>query len=204
MSSKPPLRAMLWRWRKLLTATFIALCLALVVAGIGSSGRVMQEEIAVTSRSLPAGHVLAEEDITFLPAPANIVPADQSLEEVYGQRLAVALPEGTPVTSGMVVGPTLSDSAPDGMLVIPLYLSTPRDLVPVGSVVTLVATTEEGNAVEVATDAIILAFSDADATPSSMSDSDNLVYAYAAIDEDQATFVLGISARAPLFAVLQE
>ncbi|WP_082418152.1 SAF domain-containing protein [Flaviflexus massiliensis] len=204
MSSKPSVRAMLWRWRKLLTATFLALCLALVVASIGSSGRVMMAELAVASRSMPAGHVISEEDITLVQAPSGLIPADKNVDDLQGRRLAVAIPEGTPLTSSMVIGPTLSDGAPEGTVVVPLYLATPKDLIPVGSVVMLLALTEEGNAIEVATHATILAFSDAEAAPSSMSDSDNLVYAYVAIDVEHATFVLGMSARAPLFAVLQD
>lgn len=202
MSSRPPMRAVLWRWRRLITAALLALCLALVVSAIGSSGRVLPTELLVAASDLPAGHRLTEDDVRKIPAPAGVVPEDQAIDMASGQRLSISLPEGTPITQSMLIGPTLVDGLPEGTVIVPVYLSTPAELTPAGSKVDLWSSDETGTAILAATDATILAFSEVDASSGFLSTGDNLTYAYVAIDAEQATLVLGISARTPLLAVL--
>lgn len=186
---------MLWRWRKLLTATLVALCLAFVVASISSSGRVTPVEIMVAGRDMPAGHTVTESDIAWTSAPSGTIPGELLLNDVEGQRLAVGIPSGTPLTQSMLVGPTLADSAPDGTIVLPLYLSSPREMTPVGSSVDLWATDEVGTAYKASTAATIMAFSDESSDP-------DLTHAYVAVSAEEATLVLGTSTQSPLVAVL--
>ncbi|AZN30558.1 hypothetical protein EJO69_09765 [Flaviflexus salsibiostraticola] len=200
MSSRPTLRAMLWRWRRLIAATLIALCLALVVASISASGRVTPVEMMVAGRDLSAGHVLTESDIRWVEAPSGVIPGDLLIKDVSDSRLAIAAPEGTPLTTPILIGPTLADSAPDGTVVIPLILSTPQELTPVGSLVDLWVADEAGTAHQMATGATILAYSESES--SSGFGSDELTYSYVAVPVDDATLVLGMSTQRPLLAVL--
>lgn len=106
------------------------------------------------------------------------------------------------MTVSMLVGPTLADSAPDGTVVIPVFLATPPELTPVGSTVDLWATEEGSTAYQAASSATIMAFSDVDSPRTFGRDTAEFTYAYIAVAADDATFVLGISAGTPLLAVL--
>ena len=202
MSSRPTLRAMLWRWRRLIAAALVALCAAIAVASIGSSGRMTPVELLVAGGDMPAGHTLSDSDVRFVQAPSGTIPEELVPEDVAGRRLSVAVQEGTPMTESMLIGPTLSDSAPDGTVILAIHLLTPEELIPVGSTVDLWATDEAGTAYKAASAATIMAFSEsADASAFGWGATD-ATYSYVAVADDDATFVLGISARSPLMAVL--
>lgn len=200
MSSRPTFRAMMWRWRRLITAALLALCLAIVVSAIVSSGRVTSQ-IMVAASDMPAGHVISASDVAWVAAPTGTIPRDLVPEDVAGHRLSIGVPAGTPVTESMFVGPTLADSAPAGTVIVPVLLSTPKELTPVGSSVDLWGSDEAGEAFQAATAATIMAFSDVAASRFG-TDTTELTYAFVAVSSDDAILVLSISATTPLIAVL--
>ncbi len=178
----------------------IALCLALLVASISASGRITPVQMMVAGRDLPAGHVLTESDVRWIEAPSGAFSGDLLLDDTKDRRLSIAAPEGTPLTTSILVGPTLADSAPDGTVVIPIALSTPAELTPVGSVVDLWVADEGGNAQLLASRATIMAFSEAEG--SSRFGGDDIMHSYAAVPAGEATLVLGMSSQRPIMAVL--
>lgn len=195
---------MLWRWRPLITAALVALCVAFAVASIGSSGRVTPAQLLVADGDMPAGHVLSDSDVRLVQAPSGTIPEDLVPDDIAGRRLSVGLREGTPVTESMLIGPTLIDSAPDGTVILSVSLATPKELVPVGSTVDLWATDESGAAYQAASSATIMAFSEATNSSTFGRDTVELTHAYIAVADDDATFVLGINAGKPLFAVVHD
>lgn len=203
MPPRPSARALLWRWRRLLLATAFAAILALGINSLGRSHEEL-ETLYVASANLPAGHELTAGDLLARQAPSGLVPAALPASQVAGERLAIGLPEGAPVTSAHLLGPTLADHAPKGTIVVPVPLASPPDLTPVGTRVELWAGPTDDFAQEatrIAESATIMAFADGDSSIPLGSSSD-LTRAYIAISPREARLVLGISARAPVLAVL--
>jgi len=192
---------MLWRWRRLIIAALIALCAAIAVASLGSTGRMTPVELLVASADLPAGHTLTDGDIEIVTVPSGTIPDDLVPGETDGRRLAVAVRQGGPVTESMLIGPGLIDSAPAGTVVLPIHLVTPEELIPVGSTVDLWTTDESGTAYQTASAATVMAFSTSTDSGTFGFGTTDITYAYVAVAHEDATFVLGTSAQSPLMAV---
>lgn len=189
-------RAVLWRWRRLITATILALGAAFALAAIAPT---QQATMLVAATSLPAGHVLTSEDLTTRPGP-SVTDADPSFFD--GGRLAIALDEGTPLTESMIVGPGLADDAPEGSVVAAVRLSTSPEMIPVGSIVDLYAPGQD-RADLIASSATVLAFlGDDRGNLMKHNTVSETTEALLAISRNEAMLVLGISARTPVLAVL--
>lgn len=202
MSDRPPLRAIVWRWRHLIIATALAAIAALTIQALGRTAGTTAT-IYVAAADLPAGHELDSDDLVGRPAPEGLIPSSVTPKEAEGSRLAIGLPEGSPLTSAHLVGPSLADHAPDGTVVIPIQLASPPDLTPVGATVELWAapSDELAEARRLASGATIMAFAPGSGSSAFRSQSD-VTRAYVAVSPREARLVLGISARAPVLAVL--
>nr|WP_240394028.1 SAF domain-containing protein [Corynebacterium lactis] len=78
--------------------------------------------VAVTARSLQAGHTLTQADIATKDFPRDLVPSDayREAEEVLGKTLAIPVSAGELISPTRMVGPTLADALagqPDSKIV---------------------------------------------------------------------------------------
>jgi Flp pilus assembly protein CpaB len=123
-------------------------------------------EVLVAAEDLPAGRVLATDDLDLVALPPDAVPNGVLTEagDATGAILAAALRAGEPVTDVRLVGPGLADSAP-GTMALPVRLSDAAQagLLHVGDAIDLLATDPESRTtVTVASGALVLAVPDLD------------------------------------------
>lgn len=114
--------------------------------------------LVVAARDLPAGIVLARDDLTEVALAPDVVPDDLAAAPV-GRVLAAPLRRGEAVTDVRLVGPGLAEGYPD-VTAVPVRLPDPAmvDLLRVGDRVDLLATDPQGGgATVVATDVPVLA-----------------------------------------------
>lgn len=193
-------RAALWRWRRLIAATFVTLAVAFALATTSTSVESMR--VPVAERDLPAGHVLTEGDLKLARSPGSDLPV-ASIEDLVDGTLAVSLPAGTPVTESMLMGEGLAGGAPADHTVVAVPVSTPPELTPVGSTVDLYAPPGEGEAeaVLVASSAVVVSIDDIESSAISTNMLD-ITKLYLVIKDSDAKLILGISAQTPLLAVV--
>lgn len=189
------LRALLWRWRRLVYATLIALIFAGTLSALAP--RDLSTIIAING-DLPAGHEISAGDLVDMPGPRFDQP---SRDELIGSRLAISLDEGTPLTSSMLIGPSTADHAPPGTVVASVRLATTPEIMPVGSVIDLYRPGEE-SADKIAENVTILAYVENTGNGSFNPAVSDYTEALLAISRNEAMLVLGISARTPVLAVL--
>lgn len=105
--------------------------------------------LLVAARDLPAGIVLAGDDLTEVPFAPDLVPADVAAAPV-GRVLASPLRRGEAVTDVRLVGPGLTEGYPD-VTAVPVRLPDPAmvDLLRVGDRVDLVASDPQGGGASV-------------------------------------------------------
>ena len=143
-------RAVLGR-RRLLAAVCAALA---VVAGVRAVAAPPPQTVAVTvaSRDLPAGAVLAPEDLATVELPPDALP-DDLLGDPTGRTLAGPVARGEPLTGVRVVGAPLAHEALAGTdrLALPVRLPDAGavGLLRVGDRIDLVATDPQGATSEV-------------------------------------------------------
>jgi len=118
----------------------------------------------VAARDLPAGAVLAEDDLMSVALPPDTVPAGVLTDtgDATGAILAAALRAGEPVTDVRLVGPGLANAA-TGTVAVPVRLSDAAQvgLLAVGDEIDLLATDPEARITEtVASGALVLAVPD--------------------------------------------
>lgn len=127
------------RRRRLLAAVLTAV-------GVGAGIRAVAPpappttRVEVAARDLPAGALLTPADLREVALPPRAVP-DGLATAPAGRILAAALTRGEPVTEPRLVGPRLSASAPDEV-VLPVRISDPDQvaLLSVGDRIDLLAT----------------------------------------------------------------
>lgn len=149
-------RAVLRR-RRLLAVVFTA---AAVAAGLRAAAPPTPDtvELLVAARDLPAGAVVAADDVRPLDLPRDAVPAS-ALDDPVGATLAAPLGSGEPVTALRVIGPDLAAAAP-GTVALPVRLSDAGQaaLLEVGDRIDLLATDPQAaTTVTVAADVMVLA-----------------------------------------------
>jgi len=118
----------------------------------------------VAARDLPAGAVLAEDDLMSVALPPDTVPAGVLTDtgDATGAILAAALRAGEPVTDVRLVGPGLANAA-TGTVAVPVRLSDAAQvgLLEVGDEIDLLATDPEARSTEtVASGVLVLAVPD--------------------------------------------
>lgn len=119
------------------------------------------EEVLVAARDLPAGTVLADDDLAVAPLPPEAAPGGALTDraDATGATLAAPVRAGEPITDVRLVGPGLVD--PDaGTVAMPVRISdaTQADLLRVGDAIDLLATDPEARTTTTVTrDAVVLA-----------------------------------------------
>jgi len=122
-------------------------------------------DVLVAARDLPAGAVLAKDDLMSVALPPDTVPAGVLTDtgDATGAILAAALRAGEPVTDVRLVGPGLANAA-TGTVAVPVRLSDAAQvgLLEVGDEIDLLATDPEARSTEtVASGVLVLAVPDA-------------------------------------------
>lgn len=115
-------------------------------------------DVAVAARPLPAGTVLAADDLTTVAFPPDLAP-DGLGDDLVGRALASAVNAGEPVTDVRLVGPALSRARP-GEQAVPVRLPDAgmAALLRPGDTVDLLSTDPaSGESRVVATDVTVLA-----------------------------------------------
>lgn len=204
----PPLRALLWRWRHLLSAVFLALACVMLVAQVNKSAPEM-ESVVVVRGQIHAGHTVGEGDLEVIDVPEEFVPPDSFSDAgpILGERVVTGLPPGTVVTRSLLVTDELARSAPPGTVVVSTVISTPVELVLVGSIVDVYAPPPDvglpsATATLLARDAVVLHVESAAQSGGFGMSGTNVTTAYLAVPEETANLILGQSARTPLMVVL--
>nr|NLD40935.1 hypothetical protein [Actinomycetales bacterium] len=194
-------RGLLWRWRHVFLAIGLAAgTLAFVDALSPDEGA----PTLVLKVARPAGHVLTADDVrtvTLTPALDGVLGAP---EEAVGEVLAVGLPAGSPLSTGMFVGPGLAVSAPSGTTVVTVALADPgsRELAIPGTKLTLVGETGPDGNVQQVHDVLVLSRLDSPAGEGLFATETLLTYVLVAVPSRMATLVLESSAVAPLRVAL--
>lgn len=160
----------------------------------------------VLKTHLPAGHVLTAGDLTTVEFSPAIPGSYDSQSAPLGETLAVGLPAGAPLTSGMLLGPSLADSAPSGTIVVTIQLADPGSLALArpGSRVQLVGDTAHSAGSVLASEVLVLARIDAPGGGGLLGSTETPPYAVVAIPQRAATLVLQSSATAPLRVALHQ
>ena len=120
------LRTAVRRRHRLVAAALCALAVTLVILRFAPPGD-RTVPVVTAAREVPAGSALTEGDLTLAEFPAALAPASvlTATGEANGQRTAVALAPGDPVTSSVVLGPGLLAGQPDGTTAATVRVSDP-------------------------------------------------------------------------------
>lgn len=132
--------------------------------------------VTVASRDLPAGSVIARDDVTRIEMPEDTVP-DDLVDTPVGRVLAGPVARGEVLTGVRLVGPALAEAQP-GEQAVPVRLpdDAMADLVRAGDEIDLLATDPgSGESRTVATDVRVLAVPRRDSTAGSEATAGTLV-----------------------------
>ncbi|MGX5359868.1 SAF domain-containing protein [Kocuria sp. KH4] len=123
------LRSALSRRRRLAAAVLVSLALALVVLRLGPP-RAGTVPVVTAAETLPAGTVLAPEQLAVAAYPRGLVPEGALADpaELAGRTLAGAADAGQPLTGAAVVGPGLLTGRPAGATAVTLRIDDPAVL----------------------------------------------------------------------------
>ena len=106
-------------------AALVCLALAGFTALSGhhsAAGGTPTTPVAVSTRALPAGHILTTRDVRVRSYPTTVAPrgAASTTHPLLGRRLAGSLAAGEPITEQRLVGRTLAAGLPSGTVAIGL------------------------------------------------------------------------------------
>lgn len=113
--------AFLWRCRYLLVCATVA---AVVFSLLGhlEGLKPATHEIVVAARDLPAGSVLAKDDVTRVSVPEGFLPEAQ-VEDLSGFTLAASVPEGYPLSTDLVLNSEFLQFAPPGHSIVSVTIA---------------------------------------------------------------------------------
>ena len=203
------LRRWLWRWRHL------TLGAALVLTGWVLVNELRPPQpatapVVVLAREVPAGARLAAADVRTAQVPLEMAGPHvvENAAAVVGERLAVGLPEGFPLTDRVLVGPGLAQAVAAGQVVVPVRLAdagVSASLRPGDRIDLLAATADTaggaGGAQVVAAAALVMALQD-DGGGGLLAADQSTSLVFVAVPSTQAPAIVGASAWAPLRVVL--
>jgi Flp pilus assembly protein CpaB len=132
--------------------------------------------LTVAAHDLPAGAVLAADDLTRVRVPPGAIPAGLAARPA-GRVLAAAVRRGEPITDARLIGPDLTAGHP-GLVAVPVRLpdAAMAALLRVGDRVELLATDpQDGSTTVAASEALVLALPAAGETPVTSANSQNAV-----------------------------
>ncbi len=135
----------------------LALCCLLLAAGSAVAARssparsahVVDRDVVLAARDLPAGRTLALADVGLARWPRDTAPSNALARpaEAVGRRLSTAIRAGEAVTTTRLVGPDLTSGLPPGMvaMTVPLASAAAAALVQPGESVDLMATPSQAD-----------------------------------------------------------
>lgn len=192
---------MLWRWRHVFLALGLAAgTLALVNTLSPDDGA----PALILAADRPAGHPLGSGDLRTVTLTPPLPSVLTSPDDAAGRILAVGLPAGTPLTEGMLVGPTLAESAPPGSTVVTVAVADPgsRELAVPGTRVTLVGTDPSSERVTQTPDVLVLSRFDPAPGGGLLASESEFTFLLVAVPREATNFVVQTSAAAPLRVAL--
>lgn len=158
------LRVLAWRARRPLAALCAGLAVLLAVERLRPPDP-PAVEVTVAARDLPAGTVLADDDVAVVAVPVALVPAGVPTDAagVLGHRTAVGVPAGLPLASELLAEEAAAP--PEGSVVVPVRFADAgvAALLRPGMRVDVVAAAllDGAEAERLARDALVLAGADA-------------------------------------------
>lgn len=160
------LRRRLLRRRRLIAVVLLGVAVAATIATLAPPPPATTS-LVVAARDLPAGHVLAADDLVEKQVPPGVVPsgAAQRVDDQPGRALAAPLRAGEAVTDVRLVGQGLAAVHEGDELALPVRLSDAGQaaLLTVGDRIDLLATDPKaGSTLPLARSATVLAVPDAD------------------------------------------
>lgn len=140
--SRPSL--LLWRHRHLV----VALCLGtavLVALNVLRPGPERGQQVLVASRSISAGAILTEQDVSISTLPAGALPQSPltSTGQAVGSRAAISLEKGTVLTASMTSG-SLAQQLGDDERLVQVPIDVGAELARPGARVDVIGQTPEG------------------------------------------------------------
>lgn len=202
-------RRWLWRRRHLVLAVTVIL-LGWVVVGELRPPQPPTAPVVVLTRDVPAGATLGPDDLRTMLVPPELAGPQllSTVDAAVGERLAVGLPQGFPLTGRVLVGPGLAQAAAPGQVVVPVRLADAGvgATLRAGDRIDLLAATADaaggaGGAEVVSAGALVLAVQD-DAGGGLLAANGPAPLVFVAVAQGQAPAVVGASAWAPLRVVL--
>lgn len=138
--------------------------MAAVAAGLRATSPAEPDlvEVAVAARDLPAGTVVAADDVRSVAMPAGIVP-EERVDEAVGATLAGPIGTGEPITPTRIMGTELAAELP-GVSAVPVRFSDPGQvaLLRIGDHIEVLATDPQaGTTVTVASGVPVLGLPEA-------------------------------------------
>lgn len=191
-------RGTLWRWRHVFGILALAAFLLALLDAVRPPDK--RDLVVVAARDLVAGQVIADGDVRTAPTDLEIAAALGATSDVVGQTMAVGVGEGTPLVSGMLVGPGLADAAPAGHTVVTVAIADPGSeaLSAPGRRVSLIGTSESGLGQVLTNDATVLAHVTAPGSENFLQTVDTLTFLVVAVPRETASVVIEGSATAPV------
>ncbi|MDO5494227.1 MAG: hypothetical protein Q4G64_00760 [bacterium] len=199
--TRAPWRGLLWRWRHVFLALGLAAATLVIVDALEGDDGVA---VVVLASARPAGHVLTGSDLRAVTISRGLEGTVHHAPDAEGRVLAVGLPAGTPLTEGMLVGPSLADSAPSGSTVVTIALADrgSQELAVPGTSVTLVGVDETTGLARQASDVLVLSRLEDPGSGGLLAPESEFTFVVVAVPEEEANFVLQTSAAAPLRVAL--
>lgn len=204
-------RRLIRRHYRLFAALLLCAAAALVVHHF-TPAPAPTDAVVIAAADLPAGTVLAADDVKLGELPAGAVPdgAAENPSLLVGQRLATALRAGAPVMDTAIVGPGLLAGAPQGTVAVPVRPADPStvQLVSPGQLVDIVLSS--GNGFEEPAESTVLARAvpvlwkadDGAASPALLGSPEPEGLVVVAAPPADATALAGASSRGNIFLVL--
>lgn len=193
---------LLWRWRHLVVGLCLGAVLALALSVVRPAGP-QTTRVLVLAHPVGAGAVLTDSDVQWRELPRVALPQGGLADEgVIGSRVAIALEEGTVLTTTMTSATLAVGLSPSERLVqVPVGIGA--ELARAGSVVDVVAEdpSGQGEPVVVAEGArVVLAHTEEPA--SRWGSGPHVTLVSLAVPEAAASLVVGAAAQGTLGIVL--
>ena len=129
------------RWpRRIAVGGCLALALLSAIGAHAPSHRQPTLDVVLARRALPAGAAITARDVGIAAYPRSLVPASslRRVRDVVGRRTASPVGPGEVLTSRRLLGPSLAQGLPNGVVAVPVVVgSAGTDFVHVGDRVDL-------------------------------------------------------------------
>ncbi|MFY9263181.1 MAG: hypothetical protein GX483_07490 [Actinomycetaceae bacterium] len=210
-ANRPPVRAILWRWRWVGVALVCAVIVQTSLSSLAAA-EVETHSMVIANKDIYAGQLITEGDVTTIETATDIPGTFSHTEEVVGQHLIAPLSADSPILASHILTDTLVQSARPGHVIaaVPIADTGGLSLLSVGARIDLYAPApkyaEPGQpnteAELVASDIVIVGLSTEEGQSTFLSEIPDKTVYFLEIPDSEASLILGIGASTPLIAVL--